>query len=52
LNKMSKKNTEASQGEAGGLRKGLTSYGDSGFSLFARPSSRAPATRTARWTGR
>ena len=33
---MSKKTNGAAQDEASGLRKGLTSYGDSGFSLFLR----------------
>ena len=33
---MSKKTNVAAQDEASGLRKGLTSYGDSGFSLFLR----------------
>jgi len=33
---MSKKHTTSGEGDATGLRKGLTSYGDSGFSLFLR----------------
>jgi dihydroxy-acid dehydratase len=46
MSDLNERDKNARDAEASGLRKGLTSYGDSGFSLFLRKAFITRATAT------